>query len=286
MKPLHELLEGWQPSKGRAAAEDPLTAVRLAWADVAGPEVAANAQPLKIERDALVVVTRSNAWSQQLTFLSERIVTDLRARLQTPAFSRLRFRVGRMPAATPATPGRRRSLTDASGRMGGKAPARPPSPDASAAIARFRDDVAAYWRAKAASGWKQCAECGAWIEPHEGRSCADCVRRHANRRAGATARLLYETPWLGYEGVAQLVEGLQLAEYEAIRKRLLARWWDTLRLAVRAGRLSADGRERLIASSYVLLKSGIDPERIAPETVHNLLGDQLHDLIYGTEQRK
>jgi hypothetical protein len=281
MKPLHELLEGWQPGKGRAGAEDPLTAVRLAWAEVAGPEVAANAQPLKIERDALVVVTRSNAWSQQLSFLSERIVADLRARMQTPAFSRLRFRVGRMPATAPALPSRRRGRPAVP-----KAPARPPSADAAAAIARFRDDVAAYWRAKAASGWKQCAECGAWIEPHAGPSCADCVHRHADRRAGATARLLYETPWLGYEGVAQLVEGLQRAEYEAIRKRLLARWWDTLRLAVRAGRLSADHRERLIASSYVLLKSGIDPERIAPETVRNLLGDQLHDLIYGTEQRK
>lgn len=280
MKPLNELLEGWQPSKGRAA-EDPLTAVRLAWAEVAGPEVAANAQPLKIERDALVVVTRSNAWSQQLTFLAERIVTDLRARLQTPAFSRLRFRVGRMPAAAPATAARRRRAPAAP-----KAPGRPPSRDATAAIARFRDDVAAHWRAKAAAGWKQCAECGAWIEPHEGPPCADCVNRHADRRAGATARLLYETPWLGYEGVAQLVEGLQRAEYEAIRKRVLSRWWDTLRLAARAGRLSADGRERLIASSYVLLKSGIDPERIAPETVRNLLGDQLHDLIYGTEQRK
>ena len=281
MKPLQELLSGWQPSKGRGM-EDPLTSVRLAWADVAGPEVAANAQPLKIERDALVVVTRSNAWSQQLTFLSERIVSDLRARLQTPAFSRLRFRVGRMPVTAPAIGARR----ERRGPAGPKAPARPPSPDATAAIARFREDVAAYWRAKAASGWKQCEECGAWIDPHEGRSCNVCVNRSASRRAGATARLLYETPWLGYEGVAQLVEGLQRVEYEAIRKRLLTRWWDTLRLAARAGRLSADGRERLIAGSYVLLKSGIDPERIAPETVRNLLGDEMHDLIYGTEQRK
>ena len=281
MKPLREVLSGWQPSKGRGA-EDPLTAVRLAWADVAGPEVATNAQPLKIERDALVVVTRSNAWSQQLTFLSERIVNDLLARLDAPAFSRLRFRVGRMPVTAPAIGLRR----DRRGPTAPKVSARPPSPDATAAIARFREDVAAYWRAKADAGWKQCEECDAWIEPHEGRSCIVCANRRADKRAGATARLLYETPWLGYEGVSQLVEGLQRVEYEAIRKRLLVRWWDTLRVAVRTGRLSADGRERLIASSYVLLKSGIDPERIAPETVRNLLGDDLHDLIYGTEQRK
>lgn len=279
MKPLHEALSEWRPGAGGDGG-DPLAIVRAAWAEVAGPDVAANAQPLRIERDALVVVTRSNVWSQQLTFLSERIVADLRARLQTPAFSRLRFRVGRMPAAAAAAPRRSRAVAVP------KAPARPKSSDAAAAIARFRSDVAAFWRAKAAAGWKQCTQCGAWIEPHEGRSCAACANRQADRRAGATARLLYETPWLGYEGVAPLVEGLQPAEYRAIRKRLLARWWDTLRLVLRTGRLSADGRERLIASSYVLLKSGIDPERIAAQTVRNLLGDELHDLIYGTEQRK
>jgi hypothetical protein len=96
---------------------------------------------------------------------------------------------------------------------------------------------------------------------------------------------LFEAPWLGYQGVAAQVEGLARDEYERIRKQLLARWWDTLVRAGRAGRLSRDGRERLIAGSYVVLKSGVSPEKIVPATVRNLLGDAIHELIYGMEPK-
>ena len=70
---------------------------------------------------------------------------------------------------------------------------------------------------------------------------------------------------------------------EGIRHRLLVRWWDRLSRARLAGKLSRDGSERLIASSYVLLKSELAPERIGPATVRNVLGDELHELIYGSE---
>ena len=55
--------------------------------------------------------------------------------------------------------------------------------------------------------------------------------------------------------------------------------------------VARDGRERLVASSYVLLQSKLAPEAIMPATVRNILGDELHDLLYGeslekrTEQR-
>jgi hypothetical protein len=47
-----------------------------------------------------------------------------------------------------------------------------------------------------------------------------------------------------------------------------------------AGHLSRDGRERLVASSYVLLRSKISPEEIMPATVRNVLGEELHELLY------
>ena len=78
----------------------------------------------------------------------------------------------------------------------------------------------------------------------------------------AAARLLFEAPWLGYAGTAALVDGLTRARYESVRARLLTRWWETLARAGASKRLSRDGRERLIASSYVLLKSKSPPEAI------------------------
>jgi hypothetical protein len=84
--------------------------------------------------------------------------------------------------------------------------------------------------------------------------------------------LLFEAPWLGFSGTAELVDGLNEKEYERIRSRLLKRWWGMLERARVAGRLSRDGRERLVASSYVLLRSKLPPEEIMPATVRNVLG--------------
>ncbi len=100
------------------------------------------------------------------------------------------------------------------------------------------------------------------------------------------ARLLSEAPWLGFAGTAALIDGLKKTEYERVRNRLLSRWWETLARARAGGRLSRDGRERSIASSYVLLKSKLSPEEIMPATVRNVLGDELAELLYGTTKGK
>ena len=39
-------------------------------------------------------------------------------------------------------------------------------------------------------------------------------------------------------------------------------------------------RERQIASSYVLLQSGLEPDRITPAVVRNLLGDELEAQLH------
>ena len=99
------------------------------------------------------------------------------------------------------------------------------------------------------------------------------------------SRLLFEAPWLGFAGTATLIEDLSQDEYASIRRRLLQRWWDRLRRVQLSGKLSRDGAERLIASSYVLLKSELAPERLTPAIVRNVLGDDLHALLYETVER-
>ncbi|HEY4433501.1 MAG TPA: hypothetical protein VGM99_03780, partial [Candidatus Cybelea sp.] len=110
-----------------------------------------------------------------------------------------------------------------------------------------------------------------------------CSATRLQKRALATARLLFEAPWLGFVGTAELVDGLCKTEYESLRSQLLKRWWGMLEQTRLAGRLSRDGRERQVASSYVVLRSKLPPEQIAPATVRNVLGDELHDLLYANE---
>ena len=60
----------------------------------------------------------------------------------------------------------------------------------------------------------------------------------------------------------------------------MQRWWLLLERARRAGRVSASGVERQVASSYVLLQSRLPPDRISPAVVRNLLGDELDALLW------
>ena len=57
-------------------------------------------------------------------------------------------------------------------------------------------------------------------------------------------------------------------EYEQNRTALLARWWDALVRVRRTGKISPGGYERQVASSYLLLKTGWEPERITPTIEH------------------
>ncbi|HEY8296405.1 MAG TPA: DUF721 domain-containing protein [Candidatus Baltobacteraceae bacterium] len=277
LRPLKNAVGAWTP--GIAASEDPLVAIRTAWPAIVGADVAAHCRPAELERGALLIVTRTSAWSQQLSFLSERILAAVGARTGSRP-ERLRFRVGQILEDAPA----RAAANARRERLRRVEDDRAPSVTLDAAVARFREDVTAAQRAKAAAGWKECDQCGVWVAPSVGALCVPCVNARAERRTQAVAQLLYDAPWLGFAGVSGLVEGLQLSEYESIRRRLLQRWWDVLVRLVKSGRRAMTHRERMIASSYVLLKSGLDPERIAPAVVRDLLGDELHDILYGNER--
>jgi hypothetical protein len=276
LRSLHDALDSWKPAD---ASVDPLAAIRSVWSEVAGAQVATNSQPVELRRGVLLLVTRSSAWSQQLGFLADRIVSALNERVPQAGVRQLRFRVGRISTRASAASAAAQAVRPPRPSRAARAPAA----DVHEALAHFREDIDNYGRAKRAAGWKECRQCGVWIAARTGPECSSCASADADQRAKSIARLLYDTPWLGFEGAKRLVCGLSRDEYELIRRRLLKRWWDMLQRALRSERLSRDGRERLIAGSYVLLKTGIDPERIAPQTVRNELGESLHDLIYGTE---
>lgn len=276
MKPLGRALKAWQPLALNPG--DPISVLQAEWAQIVGGDVAANTRPAEIVREALVVVTRSSAWSQQLAFLSERVLRAIHERTNVPIGS-LRFRVGRVrEAAAPGMPRKRRASRRRSADR-----VLEPAPSLEAAMERFRADVGAAQRAKEAAGWKECMRCGARTHTAPGPFCVPCGNAHAQERDAQVARLLFEAPWLGYAGIAPLVQGLTPQQYEAVRLMLLRRWKDTLERIRRSVRPRVTTRDRSIASSYVLLKSELEPDRIAPAVVRDLLGDELHDIFYGNQ---
>jgi hypothetical protein len=277
MLKLAQALGAWRPGSGPGPT-DPVILLGAAWAEIVGADNARNSHPVQVTGDTLIVVTTSSLWSTQLSYLSEEILVALQARLPRAGIGRVRFRVGKLPV-------RRNSSQSAPARVvpAGDAPhTHEPARDAAEALERFRSSVGAAERAKRAAGWKECAGCTALIAPDAGPLCTPCAIAREAERERSTSRLLYEAPWLGFAGTAQLIEDLRQDEYESIRRRLLQRWWDRLRRVRVTGALSRDGAERLIASSYVILKSELPPERITPAIVRNVLDDDaLFDLIYG-----
>ncbi|MBV8372277.1 MAG: DUF721 domain-containing protein [Candidatus Eremiobacteraeota bacterium] len=279
LRPLTEALGQWSPREHAGWQKDPLALLAAGWSEIVGDDVARNSHPTRMLDGTLLVTTRSGAWSQQLTFLGDRILAAVHARLPQTSVTRLRFRVGKVPdaprmqypAVSRAPVGRRSSAT------------LPASATSAEAVTRFRRAVDERRRAKRSAGWKECQGCGAFVAPRTGALCVTCANTRAEQRSATAARLLFEAPWLGYAGTAALVEDLTPQDYESIRTRLLSRWWETLMRARASKRLSRDGRERTIASSYVVLKSRLAPEAIDPATLRNLLGDELYDVIYGTE---
>jgi hypothetical protein len=279
LKPIAQALAGWAP-QGEGSEPDPLGAIGAGWPIIAGADIAKHSRPFQLAGDTLTVVTRSSAWNEQLSFLAERILASLHEHFGFHTITRLRFRTGRISRGEQTRTTRAKAGTIPTATV-----ARQDSVSAQEAVARFRRDVAHARRAKSSAGWKECKGCATMIAPAGEAFCKACSIARTQERERLVARLLFEVPWLGFAGIAGLVDELTLAEYTAIRARLLARWWETLLRARASKHLSESGRERLIASSYVVVKSGLEPEHIAPATVRNLLGDELCELIYGIKEQ-
>jgi predicted nucleic acid-binding Zn ribbon protein len=82
----------------RDAAPDTLLArVQGAWGRVAGPGLAAAAEPVS-ERDGVITVAcESGVWAQELELMAPELLTRLEAALGASSVTRLRFVVGSGP---------------------------------------------------------------------------------------------------------------------------------------------------------------------------------------------
>jgi len=277
---LGDAAQGWKPKA--IPGGDPLSAIRGAWVSLVGAEVARAAQPVAIQGEALIVITASSAWSHQLTFLEPEIVRGIRALSEGRGIVRLRFRIGTVRTSVRGlvqpTVARRETRTAAS---------KPAATTSAEALARFRTTIERTRAAHVAEGGVFCTVCAAPIE--RGPACTPCSEERRRELEARTARLLYEAPWLAAEDVIAMVAGLDVNAYDAIRRRLLRNWWDELALARKRYALPVRvppdrARLRKIASSYVLLETKIDPNRLEMDSPvrRNALGD-LYDFIRDVE---
>ena len=271
MLKLSSALHGWQPTEH--AGRDPVVLLAAGWGEVLGDDVAANSAPLRIVNGTLLVMVRSSAWSHQLSFLSERILDAVGRAFRRSASNDCASKSGRSRSATaPRAAFRHRRRRKCVPIMSRRRPQKK------------------HWRALRRPFTRRkerdAPEDGvnATAVGHSARGAAAC---HARRRLGRRGRLRPPACFLRRRGSVMAERPSSLRGYVKWSTSAFAcafygaggaNWKEPCRRTP-----SRDGRERLIASSYVLLRSKLPPERIAPATVRSVLGDQLHALLYGDE---
>lgn len=282
MERLSAALARWRPPAGASLDH----AVAGNWERIVGHGVAANARPCEVRDGTLTVLVPSSAWRHELAFHAPSIIAALQALPEIGAeLQRLRIRLGRAqaPARTRSgRPGGSRTRPPQQGH--GRAEADQPAPDAASAFARLRASFARIAQEEREHGREPCPACGAFVAP--GGTCAGCERRRLEEIERTTQRHLFDSPWIGYEGVAALVPGLDFRIYARVRARTLERWWRMLQRMRYHATASRDGRERKVAQSYVTLKSGLPPERLTPLIVRDMLGDQIYNLLWGVHDAR
>jgi hypothetical protein len=217
LRPLRVAVDGWAP--GRGVAADPLHRIAAAWPGIVGDAVAAHAEPVQLNGNTLLVVTRSSAWSQQLQMLSPAILTAIRNLAPGLDVQRMTFRLGTLQRADRRSGGRRNRGGAPSGGSpgaGARAGAAPfePAADAAEALARLRRRVQAVRGAAPGA----CAACGAPLEggaPEGGGSCSSArsvPARSAVRGWSVASSYVSRDEYTGEQ--IEVLKGL-----EAVRKR-------------------------------------------------------------------
>jgi len=286
---LRTILEGWQPVND-GTDPDASSSIAAAWADVVGLDVARRTRPGKLHDGALTVYTAGSTWSHQLTFLAPKIVAALNERCPETSVTRLRFVVasGRTKALLDGIA----RTTTALERVRGDESVPPIAVDARAdrvedvedIVARLRRRQNALDRSRARAGWTRCERCGAWREPAKGaqgpcRMCVDEARQAGDNRI---ERVLINAPWLRRIDIASHVRDADDDAYDRVRRRLLSRWEEQMFAAQRRlRRRELLASDRVVAWSYLMLRSGMQQHVIGRAVISDALGDAWADALAG-----
>ena len=266
---LSQQLDIWKPAKAVLA---PLDVVRAAWVNVVGTEVAQHSLPAEIHGETLTIFTRSGTWNQQLGFLEETLLKKLSELALPVSITSLRFRVGKITQQLQRQKRRAKSVQQV---LRLQSPAR---------ANESLEDLLLRLRARAQvlreKRGARCSRCQVALPPR-GRICAPCAHALSQERLYRIMRLLREAPWLSDEELQQSGNRLQAEEIATARATLLSRWRRELDVLERKCTFRRGEPERATAVAYVMLATGLPPDRLTRAITRYTLGPRLDALLYG-----
>jgi len=281
-RPLNAILEKWEPGQ---LSTDEGSVVSAVWGEAVGEDVARRTRAGKLRDGVLTVYTAGSTWSHQLTFLAPTIVAELNARCPGAHVKRLRFVVaaGRMKAVLDGLirqPGPR----SVKGVDKGPAIVDEAEDDAEDVIRRLRKRQAALDRRRQREGWARCSSCDSWKPPTSDMAepCAVCEAAALRAADGRIERVLVNAPWLHAADVTSHVDDAETVSIERVRLRLLARWEEQIfAMRSRLRRKALLAADRVLAWSYLMLRSGTQQHLIGRAVVADALGDEWAEALCG-----
>jgi hypothetical protein len=287
---LSSILGRWKPAH-YAGDGDPSAIVGAVWPDAVGPDVARRTRPGKLRDGVLTVYTAGSTWSHQLTFLAPAIVAELNALSPSAGVQRLRFVVA--SGATKAHLDGLARPSAARGREAGRVRAGDtPAVDDDAEnaediVARLRRRQQALDRRREREGWRRCTYCGAWRNPANNAgvaddACAVCAEEARSAADNRIEHILTSAPWLRQGAVASHIADADDAAYDRVRRRMLSRWEEQIFLARRRLRRNElHATDRVVAWSYLMLRTGMQQHVIGRAVVADALGEDWADTLVG-----
>lgn len=270
------------------------------WPDVVGEKITRYTQPVKIERDRLIVEVNDSTWLYHLTMLKSKIIDDFNAKAGTTVIQDIKFINADFRAQRrEEIKNRLREKSDHSTALNHQIKGIQLEKEEIEEIEEAVDAVPDFLRASLhklyknhylrqayhrKQGAKQCSRCRGLSLKLEDQLCLYC-QKDLDAWTVVLDNFFKQTPWGTYDLLKREHPFLDEQLFKIYKNKMVLRQIRHLTAALAQKRSGDDGQEKKlkeIAQSYVLLVSEKEPTAIQKEHIYAALNrfPGLYELLY------
>ncbi|MGI6093058.1 MAG: DUF721 domain-containing protein [Veillonellaceae bacterium] len=240
------------------------------WRKIVGDKIAANAKPLTVQRDLLLVAVSSSTWSHHLSMMKQDIINKINAFIGDNLIKDIRFQAGYLKdnqnQENAGQAGENeiklhnikleatelKNVNDLVKSVG--------DADLQTKLKNIIKSDLKLKKARHNGKWHKCLDCSVLCPPEE-TFCFTCKLNHKQRIREEIYTILIENPWLGYSELRKHIDA-SFDDFKEVKNRLIS---------ALVNEISGEQNDRIKELTLVMLATGIQPEQITDALVNNTL---------------
>jgi hypothetical protein len=188
--------------------------VLMLWEKVVGPDIAKNTMANFVRGGVLFVTARNSMWANQLSFLRSSLIKKLNNELGEDLIRDIRFQTGFVEdISREIERDMDVEIIPETYQEVGQLVASLSDKDVSSAFASLYVSHKGADERKKRRGWKRCRFCSALYQDHRD-LCPICNLSIKGADLSKLKELLYELPWLDYEGTSKILPQFTEIQYK------------------------------------------------------------------------